>query len=464
MTIGHSMTDKEIIRKIANIRSSKIYFIGIGGVSMSSLALMAKDMGLKVYGSDISKGVYTEILEKNAIPVFIGHKKSKLISVMPDLVVYSLSIDSENSEYKTAIQLGIPTASRAEFLGAVMQEYENAIGVSGSHGKSTVSAMLGSIFSLSKNNPTVLCGAEISSLGGYIRGDKKYLIYEACEYRDSFLHFAPKTEIFLNLDLDHTDYFHSEEEIKDSFIKAANICDDCILCTESENLRSVKDKIKSKVYTFSRDFESDYTYKITGKDRGRYSFDLYHHSKYMDSFSLGIIGSFNVTNATATIICASMYGVSMAEIKEAVSEFYGVPRRLQFIKKMPFGDVFYDYAHHPSEIQASREALYDSGYKSICVVFAPHTYSRTKSFFKEFASELSLFSKVYITDIYGARENPITSVNSLAISQEVKKEGGTARAVSENEVFEYLTKENYDAVVLMGAGPLETIKKEILEY
>ena len=463
MVIGHSMTDKKIIRNVINKNGAKVYFIGIGGVSMSALALMLKERGLKIYGSDINKSSYTEMLERFGIIVNYSHGRAKIMSVMPDLVVYSLSISEENAEYIAAKKLGIPTVSRAELLGAVMCDYEIPIGVSGSHGKSTVTALMAGVLNSQKIEPTVLCGADISAFGGYIHGKKKYLVYEACEYGDSFLKFNPKIQIILNLDLDHTDYFDSEEKIRESFLRAANLSEITIMCTDSRNLNLIKDRVKSRLYTFSKSDESDYRYEIKGSDKGRFSFDLYLGKDYIDSFSLGVMGEFNVPNAVSTVIAAEILGVPRVKVKAALTEFRGLPRRLEIIKKAEFGDVFYDYAHHPCEISAVREALYSAGYKRICAVFAPHTYSRTKAFLSDFARELSKFSKVYVTDIYGAREAPVPGITSLALSEKIKTEGAESSPVSDDDVLNFLKKEKYDAIVLMGAGRLEKIKKYIIE-
>ena len=462
MIIGHSMTDKKIIRNIIEKKDSVIYFIGIGGISMSALAEMSLVSAKGVYGSDVRKSAVTARLESRGIRIRYTQSRANVMELMPDLVVYSLSISVDNPEYAVAKAMGILTVSRAEYLGALMESYAMRIGISGSHGKSTVTAMLGSVLSYASLSPSILCGAEISEGTGYISGDGEYLVYEACEYGDSFLHFSPTVQIMLNLDFDHPDYFPNIDALKRSFISLANITQKLVIINaDDENLRSALPYITAPVVTFSRGNPTDYRYSVIFSERGRYTFDLFFGDEPCGRFTLGIPGEFNVQNAVAAIIAARYVGIPDALIGEALRKFSGIGRRLELLGKRSGFDLYYDYAHHPREIEATERALRDMGYLKIAAVFSPHTYSRTKTLFDGFVSALSRFDSVLITDIYGARECPIVGVSSYSLAEAVRRQGKDARAICLNEdILPYISFEKYDCLVLMGAGDLDIIKRK----
>ncbi len=462
MIIGHSLTDKKIIRNIIKKKDSVIYFIGIGGISMSALAEMSLAGSKRVYGSDIRRSAVTAHLESRGIRIRYTQARANVMEVLPDLVVYSLSISPDNPEYAAAKAMGILTVSRAEYLGVLMESYAMRIGVSGSHGKSTVTAMLGSVLSYASRSPSILCGAEISKGTGYIPGGGEYLVYEACEYGDSFLRFSPKVQIMLNLDFDHPDYFPDVEALMSSFVLLANMTEELVIINADDaNLRSLLPHITAHVVTFSRDNPSDYRYSVVCSERGRYTFDLFFGDALCGRFTLGIAGEFNVQNAVAAIIAARHVGISDALIGKAVKEFSGIGRRLELLGSHSGFDLYYDYAHHPCEIKATERALRDMGYLRIAAVFSPHTYSRTKALFDGFVSALSGFDSVFITDIYGAREAPVVGVSSYSLAEAVRQCGKDSHAIAASEdIIPYITSGKYDCLVLMGAGDLDLIKKK----
>ena len=343
-----------------------------------------------------------------------------------------------------------------------MMDYSVRVGVAGSHGKSTATAMISRIFEKAGLSPTTLCGAEISHGGGYKAGKNDYLIYEACEYCDSFLHFKPTFQLILNLELDHTDYFGNEEQLRASFVKAADLSEACILSADSENLRKILPDIHSQRLEYSKNGGFLYRYEITSENRGKCSFDLYEREEKIGSFSLSILGRHNVENAVGAIIVSLKAGIPLEIIRDAVYEYSGIPRRMEFLGRTRYGDAYYDYAHHPSEIRATREALQSAGYERISVIFSPHTYSRTKAFMNEFADELARFGSVYITEIFGARESCVAGVSSLALAEKVRERGvKNAFAVSKDELSELVKRGQSDCIVIMGAGDNSFAKETI---
>ncbi len=464
MIIGHSMTDKESIRRIIEKEGSKIYFCGIGGISMSSLAEMSFERSMRVFGSDIKRSRVTDRLESLGIRIKYTQSKANVMEIMPELFVYSLSISQSNPEYTAAKSLGITAVSRAEYLGAMMELYGMRIGVSGSHGKSTVSAMLGYVLSYAKLSPSILCGAEISNGTGYISGNSQYLVYEACEYGDSFLRFSPDVQILLNLDFDHPDYFENIDALKSSFIKLANNTEKLVVINaDDENLKSIIPHITTPVRCFSSKCGSDYRYSAVSSDKGRFTFDLFTEEGKAERYTLGIAGEFNIENAVGAIIAAKYIGVSNGDIISGIKNFRGIHRRLEYLGNFLGTDVYYDYAHHPREIKATYKTMKNMGYGAVATVFSPHTYSRTKSLLDDFADALSNFSKVYITDIYGARESAVVGVSSISLSNAVREHGGDASALAERIDVSSVFAGGVDCLVLMGAGDLEIIKRKIEE-
>ena len=464
MLIGHSLTDKEKIAEIIRKKGSKIYFVGIGGVGVFALAQLSLDMGLSVFGSDRRDSDRISALIRAGACVTISHRREQIYRIMPDLLVYSLAIDKDNAEYRAASELNIPAVSRAEYLGAVMKNYASPIGVCGSHGKSTTVAILGKIFEEASKSPTVIAGAALECGSSYLAGERENLIYEACEYGDSFLQLSPKIQVMLNLDLDHTDYFSSLERIKESFTAAANLASLCaVMNADDENLRSIAENIAVPVVTFSEGFGYSYRIEKRGCASGRYSFALYRgdEPEPLCEVSLSVAGEFNVHNAAAAIIAADICGIDKNIIAKAVSEFRGIERRLEYIGNSEKCAIYYDYAHHPREIEATKKALFGMGYNNICAIFAPHTYTRTKFFFSELASSLHGFGEVYITDIYGAREAPIVGVSSNSLAEAVRELGTEAYAVGADYDVSNIEMNKFDCLVLMGAGDLEKIKEKI---
>ena len=460
MIIGHSMTDVERITQIVKGRDVKIYFIGIGGISMSSLAMISLERGAQVFGSDIRRSDATERLERMGARIKYTQARANIMEALPHLAVYSLSISRDNPEYAAAVALGVPLVSRAEYLGALMLDYDMRIGVSGSHGKSTVTAMLGAILDRGGDSPSVLCGAELAGGIGYIRGGMSRLVYEACEYGDSFLRFSPTVQLLLNIDLDHTDYFSDISQLNESFLRlACGAREHTVLNMDDANIKNILPRISANKVTYSASAGADFGYEIFPAECGRYGFRLFGDGERTE-LTLGIPGRFNAENAVAAAVAAKSIGVGSSAITDALSSFEGIKRRLQHICRREGTDIYYDYAHHPKEIGAVADALFAMGYKNICAFFAPHTYSRTKAFLSEFAEALSRFGAVYVTDIYGAREGAMIGVSSAALADAVRECGGKAYALAGEDDLSHALTVGYDCIVLMGAGDLDRIKKK----
>ncbi len=447
------------IFKIANDKNSKIHFVGVGGVSMYSLAKLTMSVGARVSGSDISENNRTQDLLLSGAEIYLGHSAKNARDA--SLLVYSHAISPDNEELKYAEKSGIPWVSRADYLGAMMLEYHERIGVSGSHGKSTTVAMLECIFSLAKTNPTVLCGAEFP--GGFpIRlGSKGTLIYESCEYKDSFLRFSPTISLGLNLELDHTDYFKDIEAIKASFARALGKAEKlAIINGDDENLVGIIKDIKCPIKTFGGGERNDYRYFITSFSDLGFEFSVLRYGTSLGNFKLNIPGAFNVHNACAAIAVAMECGIEKSIIHDAVSLYRGISGRLEYIGSRFSRPVYYDYAHHPTEIAASINALKMQIRGPLTVVFKPHTFTRTAALWEDFCRSLALADYLIITDIFPAREKPIDGITSERLASEI---GKGAVYCTDDDVTEMIDRQTEGAVVLMGAGNFEKIKSRILE-
>lgn len=435
----------------------RIHFIGIGGVSMYSLARLAHSSGYSVSGSDRERSERTDRLESLGIKVYIGHSNENIDNA--SLVVYSHAIGEDNPELAFALESRIPTVNRAEYMGAVMLDYKHRIGVSGSHGKSTAVAMLDAIFHASGAEPTVLSGAELP-FGEPLRlGDKGTLIYEACEYRDSFLRFLPSVAIALNLELDHTDYFADISAIRDSFLRALSRAEDfAVISGDDINLRRIMPKIPTSCITFGRGRDNTYRYEITRFEEADFEFSIYKYGTRLGDFVLKIPGVFNIHNATAAIVTALEMGVDIEVVRQAIAEFSGIPRRLQHIGKVSGRPIYYDYAHHPTEISASLAAIRGVVRGKITLLFKPHTYSRTAGLWQELCGALSLADQIIITDIYAAREEPIEGITAENLAIGV---GKGAIYLPDGDAAQYILEKTEGAIVLMGAGDLTEIKRQL---
>ena len=463
MPIGHSDCSKACISDALSKENSVVYFIGIGGVSMSAAAELLISWGYRVFGSDTRKSEATERLISLGADILYGHESGRILRIMPTIIVYSLAISEENVEFSEAKRLGIMLISRAELIGAIMEKYIIRIGFSGSHGKSTATALSAGIFVAGGLDPTVMAGAPIFSGSSLLPGKNKCLIYEACEYGDSFLHFFPDIAVILNIELDHTDYFADFDAIRLSFAAAANRSRLVLLNNDDPGVRSIEPLITAKKITVSSGALADYIYRAVSLGGGKYRCDIFCGNDLKLSLTPGIRGSFNLSKIVLAAVSALLCGVDADAITYAVSEFSGIPRRLEYIGSHLGADVFYDYAHHPTEITATRSVLIEMGYKSICVVFSPHTYTRTQYFFDEFADALSGFFVSLITEIYAAREMPLEGVSSAILCGKIRERGTLSAEVDEQNVVDIISSLSPDCIVLMGAGDLEKIKKRIEE-
>lgn len=442
----------------------KIHMIGIAGVSMSGIAEILNHWGFSVTGSNNVQNETTERLENHNIKVIIGHKPESVNGA--DLVVYTAAIKQDNPELVEAHKLGIPTMERADFLGAITKCYKDTICISGTHGKTTTTSMVSLCFREALKDPSIQVGADVSLLDGNYRvGNSEYFIIEACEYVESFLKFFPKSEIILNIDNDHLDYFKNFENIVKAFNKYVKLLPQdglLVLNGDDENCLSLKEHTNATVLTYginnkNTDFYAD---NIKFDNDGFAKFDVYHNSKLFGSFHLHIPGLHNVLNALACITLCNSYGISNEVMAKVLMTFGGASRRFEFKGKLNGASIYDDYGHHPTEVLATAKALNSKKYNKSWVVFQPHTYSRTKNHLDDFAKALLNFDNILILDVYAARETNTYGVTSEDLVNKIKEFGKDAKYIRNFEECVSLLKENAkenDIILTLGAGTVTEI-------
>ena len=450
-------------------KSQHVYFMGIGGISMSGLAGILLSRGFKVSGSDRAPSELTDMLEKEGATVNIGQRASNIKEDI-DLVVYTAAIHQDNPEFIRCKELNLPMMSRAEFLGQLMKNYNSSIAISGTHGKTTTSSMAGEILMASSLDPTLSIGGILPSINGNIRiGNSEYFLTEACEYTNSFLSFFPKYEIILNIEEDHLDFFKDLNEIRTSFKRFGELLpEDGVLIINSDikDINEITKDIKGKVITFGKDDKSDYFFSDLHTSKEGYSvFTFNTPSKKKVEVTLRVRGIHNVLNAVAALALAEILNLDLTLSSKALFAFEGAKRRFEYKGCLKGVNIFDDYAHHPTEIKATLEAASTYPHKNMWVVFQPHTYSRTKAFMDEFAEALSLADNIVLTDIYAARENDNLGISSEDLMKKIIEKGKKCyhfRSFSDIENFLLQNCIPEDMLITMGAGDVLKIGESLL--
>ena len=434
-----------------------IYFIGIGGINMSSLAHISLLQGYRVGGSDREKTSLTERLRGEGIEIFYGHSAENMESY--DAVVYTVAISPDNPEYMRAIEKGSPCISRADYLGYIMLKYKNRIGVSGMHGKSTCTSMCATVFMEGEADPTVLSGAELDAMGGAYRiGQSENFIFEACEYMDSFLDFNPSLAIILNIELDHVDYFSSIEQVCYSYARFAAITGSegtVIANADNEYIPVALEGYEGKVITFGVATKSaDYTAINIRYPNGFAEFDVMFKEEFIAHVKLSVTGEHNVYNALAAFAAGHVSGLDPEKIAVGLAKFQGAKRRMEYKGTVNGALVFDDYGHHPTEVATTLEGVAKRGAERLFCVFQPHTYTRTYTLMDDFAQSFDTVDRAYIADIYPARETDDLGISgkTLAIRIGEKAEYVSGFENIANELNSTLFPG--DILVVMGAGDI----------
>ena len=447
-----------------------IFFIGVGGISMSALAKICLNKGYNVFGSDSSDSYLLDNLRAEGAHIYVGHKKEHITDDI-DMVVYTAAVKADNEELVAAKEKNKLIINRAAFLGQIMREYENAIAVSGTHGKTSTTSMLSTIFEYAKLDPTILVGGNLSTIGGNVKiGKSENFITEACEYVDSFLNFNPKISIVLNIEEDHLDYFSGIDEIKASFNKFGKLLPSdgfFIINGDDENTKDILHDIKATVIKYGQNEDNNALIKdVRFTEEGFGVFRIDYNGTDLGEFKVCVPGLHNIYNATGAILAAFVSNIDLEVIRENISLYSGVGRRFEVKGKYKDVLVVDDYAHHPTELKATLSAAKKIKKNNLWCIFQPHTYTRTKSLLNEFAEAFYAADKVIITDIYAAREKDPGDIHSKDLVDKLYQNNVDVVYISEFEDIVRHLKENVaeeDLVITAGAGPIYKVGEMLLE-
>ena len=394
----------------------RIHFIGIGGVSMSALALIMQSNGYEVSGSDMNRD-NCKVLLDNRVTVFGSHAAENIRDAQ--LVVYTAAIKQSNPELAAARAAGLPCFERADLLGAIMSNYDCPIGVAGTHGKSTTTSMISCILLDGGVDPTISIGAKLPEIDStYYIGQKDYFVFESCEYAGSFQKFFPKISVILNIDEDHLDFYKDIDDITDAFCDyVGNTLPDGLLITNADDAYCVKVAAghEGKKVTFGLT-RADYTPANIQFVNGYPTFDIMRKKEFLCHVELVVPGQHNILNALAAAAAADAIGIPPESISRGLHTFHGAGRRFEFKGKGKNFTVIDDYAHHPTEIEATLNACRKMDFDRIVLIFQPHTYSRTKALLSQFQKALDKADHVILCDIYAARETDDLGMNSAYIA------------------------------------------------
>lgn len=442
------MENNEILDKV-----KRIHFVGIGGSGMCPIAEILHNKGFELTGSDVSESDTLNRIRSYGIPVTMGHKAENIDGA--ELVVYTAAVKKDNPELVAAQQKHIPTVERSVMLGMVTRKYKNPVAVSGTHGKTTTTAMITQIFINAGIDPTAIIGGKLPFIDGNGRvGKSDTIVCEACEYVDTFLQLSPAISVILNIDGDHLDYFGTVENIIKSFHQfACQTSKVLIVNGDNENtMKAVQGIENAKIITFGFNSSNDYyATNIADKQKARETFTLMKKGQNLADISLSVPGKHNIFNALAAAAVADYMGVSAETIAASLHEFTGVHRRFEVLGTYNGVVVADDFAHHPTELTATLTAAMQMGFRKVWAVFQPHTFSRTYLLLDEFAKALSIPDQVVLSEILAVRE--VNTYNIYAKDLAAKIPGSVWFQTFE-EITDYVTKnvQEGDLILTLGGG------------
>ena len=426
-----------------------VHLVGIGGVSMRPLGLVLKGMGLLVTGSDMNSSVSTDELIANGIQVAIGHSAANVEGA--DCVIRTAAAHNDNPEIAAARSMGIPTFERAQAWGVIMQEYKNAVCISGTHGKTTTTSMLTHILMEAEQDPTVMIGGYLPLLhAGHRVGHGDTIVMESCEYCDSFLNFFPTLAVILNIEADHLDYFKDLADAEKSFRMFAQLSTNGVLANGDDP--HVLETLKGTDYV---SFGFNSTNRITAANvcPDWRHLDVICDGEFYCHLDLNVLGKHNALNALAAAGAAWMLGVPGEKVGHGLIGFRGAERRMQLKGNYTGAAVYDDYAHHPDELAATIAAVRTMEHKRLVLAFQPHTYTRTKALFADFVRELQKADVVILAEIYAARERNTVGISSMDLVNEIPGSVYCATLPDVTRCLKDVIQEG-DIVLTVGAGDI----------
>ncbi len=454
-----------------------IHFIGIGGSGMYPLAQILHKKGFYLTGSDNNETETLAAVRNMVIPVFLGQRAENIAGA--DLIVHTAAIMADNPELIAAKLSGVPVLERSELLGIVTSWYDNALCVSGTHGKTTTTSMLTQILLAADLDISAVIGGKLKAIGGSGRcGSSDIMTCESCEFVDTFLKLYPDVAVVLNIDADHLDYFKTVENIIKSFHKFCENASKAVVYNgdDTNTLKAVEGIAGKDLITFGWDNKNDfYPAEIARESGMKTSFAVFGNGENLGRVTIHVPGRHNVLNAVAACACAMYAGASFEAVKKGLDEFYGAGRRFEKVGEVGGVTIADDYAHHPAEISVTLDAAVKMGYKRVVAVFQPFTFSRTAMLLDDFAKALSIADKVVLTEIMGSREKNTYHIYAHDLGAKIDgcyyidnlKDGETAQDYHDrnfDEIAHYLADnaQSGDLIITLGCGDVYKVAKELL--
>lgn len=456
--------------KLVDFQGKHVHLIGIGGSSMSGLALMLHQQGYIVSGSDRTDGYLLGALREKQIPVAIGHAAEQVHGA--DLVVYTAAIPKTNPEYAEAVRLGLPMMERAELLGQLANGYAESVAISGAHGKTSTTSMLAQMLLDAGLNPTVHIGGQLDAIGGSTRlGSRDCFVAEACEFNRSFLHMHPTVAVVLNIDADHLDCYQDIDEIEATFGLFLQLLPENGLAIGNGDdprvLRQLK-RLHCRICSFGLQADNDlHPDQLMYDEQGRASFDAVLNGKTIGHVDLAVAGAFNVMNALAAIGAAVALGAEPTKVCASLSGFHGAHRRFELTDTINGTEVYTDYGHNPTEM---RNALSIAKLRAkalggrLIAVMQPHTFSRVRTLFDSYLTCTEEADLTIVTDIMAAREPDPGDLNSGMLVDGMRQHGIVAEWTPSFDDAEAWLRRHWqpgDVVLTMGCGDIHLLNAQI---
>ncbi|MED5451281.1 MAG: UDP-N-acetylmuramate--L-alanine ligase, partial [Candidatus Neomarinimicrobiota bacterium] len=434
-----------------------IHFIGIGGIGMSGIAELLHNQEFNITGSDLNQSTNVDRLQKLNIEISIGHKAENING--SDIIVYSDAIPKDNCELIEAKKQNIMCYSRAEMISQLAKLKTSTVAISGTHGKTTTTSMIGSILKDSELDPTIIVGGVVKSINtNSVLGEGDIFVVEADEYNRSLLELNPTIALINNIDLEHVDCYKDIDDLKRTFLEFTSpipFYGAVSICKDSENAASLIDSIDKPIFTYGiKSKDVDFRAEDIVQENGKTTFNLITKNKKYP-ISINLPGQYNVLNALGAISIATIMNVPIDKITTSLNGFDGVKRRFDIKTHSEELTIIDDYGHHPVEVESVIKAIKDNWDRRLVVAFQPHLYSRTAQFSKEFAQSLLLADSVLITEIFASRESMNEAINSEEIVEEMKNLGhkSVSKTTLENLINDI--ESNYkkgDIILMIGAG------------
>lgn len=453
-----------------------IHFIGIGGSGMYPLAQILHSQGYYLTGSDNNETETLQAVRNMGIPVFMGQRAENIEGA--DLIVHTAAIMNDNPELIASRNSGVPVLERSELLGIVTSWYDDAICVSGTHGKTTTTSMITQIMYTAKVDLSAFIGGKLPCIhGSGLAGKSEIMVCESCEFVDTFLKLYPDIAVILNIDADHLDYFKTVDNIIKSFHKFAEKTTKAIIVNgdDANSMKAIEGITGKDIITFGFNDTNDYYPSNINKISGmQTSYTVMHKGDKVCDITINVAGTHNILNSLASVVACLYNNIDIESIQKGLYDFGGAGRRFEKIGVAKGITIVDDYAHHPSEIAVTLKSAMDMGYNKVWAVFQPFTYSRTAMLMKEFKEALSIADEVVLTDIMGSREKNTYNIFTRNLAEtidgaiyfpqdETAKPSNERKEFNFHQVCDYICKhaKDGDLVITMGCGDVYKCAKMI---